>query len=127
MTRRVRSVPRINIGSRLRELREAKGLSQYVLANRTGLLRCNIWRMEKGRFIPGLETLETLARALEVDLYQLFLEGGTEQPTSDLGKPSILGAERRKQFKTLKNLGKRDRKLLLDLAQKMASKNQTIG
>jgi transcriptional regulator with XRE-family HTH domain len=117
----------MDIGKRLRELRETKGLSQYVIAERTGILRCNIWRMEKGRFIPGLETLETLARALEVDLYELFLEDDAEQPASGLGKLSMRGAERCIQFETLKKLDKRDRQLLLGLAQKMASKNEPAG
>lgn len=114
----------MDIGKRLRELRVAKGWSQYAIAERTGILRCNIWRIEKGQFIPGLETLATLARALEIDLYELFLEGDREKRAHGLTKLSVLREERRTQFETLKRLDKRDRRLLLDLAQKMASKNQ---
>lgn len=55
------------IADRLRELRENKKRSQGDIEKRTGLLRCYISR--------AIETLEKLARALEVPLYQLFYDG----------------------------------------------------
>ena len=61
------------IGDRLRELRETKKLSQGDIEKRTGLLRCYISRVENGHTVPAIETLEKLARALEIPLYQLFL------------------------------------------------------
>jgi transcriptional regulator with XRE-family HTH domain len=66
------------IGDRLRELREEKKLSQGDVEKRTGLLRCYISRVENGHTVPAVETLEKLARAFEVPLYQLFYEG--EEP-----------------------------------------------
>jgi transcriptional regulator with XRE-family HTH domain len=63
------------IGERLREMREEKKLSQGDIEKRTGLLRCYISRVENGHTVPAIETLEKLARALEVPLYQLFYEG----------------------------------------------------
>ena len=63
------------IGDRLRELREEKSLSQGDIEKRTGLLRCYISRVENGHTVPAIETLEKMARALEVPLYQLFYEG----------------------------------------------------
>src|SRR6202795_4854066 len=71
------------IGDRLREMREEKKLSQGDIEKRTGLLRCYISRVENGHTVPAIETLEKLARALEVPLYQLFYDG--EEP-SDLPK-----------------------------------------
>jgi transcriptional regulator with XRE-family HTH domain len=38
-------------------------------------LRCYISRVENGHTVPAIETLEKMARALEVPLYQLFYEG----------------------------------------------------
>jgi len=67
------------IGDRLRALREEKKLSQGDIEKRTGLLRCYISRVENGHTVPAIETLEKLARALEVPLYQLFYDG-EEQP-----------------------------------------------
>src|SRR6476661_2928316 len=63
------------IGNRLKELREAKNLSQGDIEKRTGLLRCYISRVENGHTVPAIETLEKMARALEVPMYKLFYEG----------------------------------------------------
>jgi transcriptional regulator with XRE-family HTH domain len=118
------------ISDRLRELREAKNLSQGDIEKRTGLLRCYISRVENGHTVPAIETLEKLARALEVPLYQLFYDG--EEPpelpallkrkTSDdivwgsSGKDSIYLHKLRKY---LSKTPDSDRKVLLSLAQKM--------
>src|SRR6202790_3706147 len=68
------------IGERLRELREEKKFSQGDIEKRTGLLRCYISRVENGYTVPAIETLEKMARALEVPMYQLFYDG-EEPPT----------------------------------------------
>ncbi len=65
------------ISDRLRKLREGKNLSQGDIEKRTGLLRCYISRVENGHTLPTFETLEKLALALEVPLYQLFYDGET--------------------------------------------------
>jgi transcriptional regulator with XRE-family HTH domain len=52
-------------GDRLREMREAKQLSQGDIEKRTGLLRCYISRVENGHTVPAIETLEKIARALD--------------------------------------------------------------
>ncbi len=66
------------ISGRLRAVREAKNLSQGDIEERTGLLRCYISRVENGHTVPAIETLEKMARALEVPLYQLFYD--SEEP-----------------------------------------------
>src|SRR5438477_12312219 len=71
-------MPRMIIGDCLREMREAKKLSQGDIEKRTGLLRCYISRVENGHTVPAIETLEKMARAFEVPLYQLFYDG--EEP-----------------------------------------------
>ncbi len=63
------------IGNRLKELRESKQLSQGDIEKRTGLLRCYISRVENGHTVPAIETLEKMARALEVPMYRLFHDG----------------------------------------------------
>ena len=72
------------IGDRLRELREAKHLSQGDIEKRTGLLRCYISRVENGHTVPAIETLEKMARALELPLYHLMYDGDKvpEAPTA---------------------------------------------
>ncbi|MGA9055442.1 MAG: helix-turn-helix transcriptional regulator [Terriglobia bacterium] len=63
------------IAARLRLLREVKGMSQGDVEHRTGLLRCYISRVENGHTVPTLETLQRLAEALDVPLYELFYSG----------------------------------------------------
>jgi transcriptional regulator with XRE-family HTH domain len=59
-------------GDRLRELREQKNLSQGDIEKRTGLVRCYISRVENEHTVPAVATLERLARAFDVPMYQLF-------------------------------------------------------
>jgi transcriptional regulator with XRE-family HTH domain len=68
------------IGDRLRALREEKKLSQGDIEKKTGLLRCYISRIENGHTVPAIETLEKMARALEIPMYRLFYDG-EEPPT----------------------------------------------
>ena len=119
------------ISDRLRELREGKKLSQGDIEKRTGLLRCYISRVENGHTVPVIETLEKLARALEVPLYQLFYEGDEppklpnllKRKTSDdivWGSSGKQAVYFHKLIKCLSKAGDPDRKLLLAMAQKMA-------
>jgi transcriptional regulator with XRE-family HTH domain len=119
------------IGDRLRELREQKQLSQGDIEKRTGLLRCYISRVENGHTVPAIETLEKLARAMEVPLYQLFYDGEEPPKVPNLpqrktaddiawgnsGKDAkILGQFRRLLAKT----DDKNQRILLYMAQKMA-------
>ena len=119
------------IGDRLRELREGKKLSQGDIEKRTGLLRCYISRVENGHTVPAIETLEKLARALEVPLYQLFYEGDeppklpnllTRKTADDIvwGSSGKQAVYLHKLRKCLSKAGDADRKLILAMAQKLA-------
>ena len=121
------------IGDRLRELREEKKFSQGEVEKRTGLLRCYISRVENGHTIPAVETLEKMARALEVPMYRLFYDG--EKPpkpptlpkgkTADdhgwgsKGKDARLLANFRRVFSRMEES---DRGLVLYMAKKMAGR-----
>ncbi|HXY23311.1 MAG TPA: helix-turn-helix domain-containing protein [Candidatus Acidoferrum sp.] len=63
------------ISERLRSIRQEKQISQGELERRTGLKRCYISRVENGHTIPSIDTLEKLARAMEIPLYQIFYDG----------------------------------------------------
>ena len=65
----------MNIGDRLRDIREMKNQSQKEMERRTGLLRSYLSRVENGHTVPTIETLEKMAQALEVPLFQFFYEG----------------------------------------------------
>lgn len=119
------------IGDRLRELREAKKLSQGDVEKRTGLLRCYVSRVENGHTVPAVETLEKFARALEVPLYQLFYGGDEppvlpESPGRKTANESAWGSRGKdarmlaKLRKLLARMSDSDRQLLLYAAQRMA-------
>ena len=52
----------------LQEARRCAGLSQRELAARAGTSQSAIARIERGRQIPSLETLQRLLRACDLDL-----------------------------------------------------------
>jgi transcriptional regulator with XRE-family HTH domain len=121
------------IGDRIRALRETKELSQGDIEKRTGLLRCYISRVENGHTVPAIETIEKLARALEVPMYQLFYDGEEPPELPRLPKRrsaddivwGTAGKEARFLNRLRRLLGKieePDRKLLLYMAQKLASR-----
>src|SRR5580698_10561167 len=78
------------IGDRLKELREAKELSQGDIEKRTGLLRCYISRVENNHTVPAIETLEKMARAMEIELYQLFFESNGKPQELNLPKSAAV-------------------------------------
>lgn len=122
------------IANRLKKLREEKKLSQGDVEKRTGLLRCYISRVENAHTVPSIETLERLAEALEVPLYELFYDGDGVPPLPHLSKRRTtqelaLDVESEKElrfFEKVKQLlgriNERDRRLLLYMAQKLASR-----
>jgi transcriptional regulator with XRE-family HTH domain len=121
------------IGDRLRELREGKKLSQGDVEKRTGLLRCYISRVENGHTVPAIETLEKLARALEVPLYQLFYDGDKPPQLPNLlkrktaddiawGSSGKQAVYLRSLIKCLSKTTEADRKLLLSFAQKVGTR-----
>src|SRR5260370_21434796 len=122
------------IGKRLRELREEKKLSQSDIEKRTGLLRCYISRVENGHTVPAVETLEKMARALELPLYHLMYDGDKtpEAPIAiasngDRSQTWGRGGKEARYLQKLRRLGSNmhanDRKLLLHMVQKMARGN----
>ena len=121
------------IGERIRLLRETKKLSQGDIEKRTGLLRCYISRVENGHTVPAIETLEKLARAMEVPLYQLFYDGEeppelpnlTKRKSADDIAWGATGKDARYLGRFRRLLGRieeGDRRLLLYMAQKMAGR-----
>lgn len=122
------------IGTRLRKLREDKDFSQGDIEKRTGLLRCYISRVENGHTVPSIETLERLAAALEIPLYQLFYEGDGPPPLPNLSKRQTteelamdVGNEKDLRFfekvrRVVSRISEKDRQLLLYMAQKLASR-----
>lgn len=60
------------IGKRIQELRELQNLSQQDLAAKINYDKSNMSRLESGRNNMTVVTLEKVAKALNVDLIELF-------------------------------------------------------
>ena len=119
------------IGERLRVLRDEKKLSQGDIEKKTGLLRCYISRVENGHTVPAIETLEKMARALEIPMYKLFYDGEEPPKFPNLLKRKSAddivwgnsGKDARMLAKFCRLFGRMkedDRKVLFFMAQKMA-------
>lgn len=112
------------IGSRIREIRKAQGLTQREVAERGGMLPAYVSRVEHNHSTPSVESLETFARALGVPLYALFKDEAfarelqTQKPEpgrqENIIPPRLLCV--------LAKLNRRSRLLLLDLADGLAIK-----
>jgi transcriptional regulator with XRE-family HTH domain len=61
------------LGDRLRAVRKQRKLSQGDIEKRTGVFRCYISRVENGYSVPGVQTLEKLAMALDMSLYEFLV------------------------------------------------------
>ena len=119
----------MDIGTKLRELREERGWSQEEIEVKTGLLRCYTSRVENGHTIPSLQTLEKLARAFEIPMYMLFFDGdgkpkplrirndGASRPAGKPAQESDMIVELQRRFAKMNT---KDRNYLIWLAAKLA-------
>jgi DNA-binding XRE family transcriptional regulator len=62
----------VNIGERLRELREARNISMRTLATRSGLSANALSMIERGRASPSVSTLYKLSDALGISITSFF-------------------------------------------------------
>lgn len=121
----------MDIGGNLRLWREEKKLSQGDIEKRTGLLRCYISRVENGHTVPSVETLEKMACALDMSLYQLLFTGGQESLSSEqeaqIGWGSFGQSARYwgKLKNALNRMSQDERELILYLTQKLASRKRS--
>lgn len=73
-------VPSIDVGHRLRELRQERGKSMRALARSSGLSTNALSMIERGRTSPSVSTLYKLADALEVPITAFFRSEPARQP-----------------------------------------------
>lgn len=59
------------IGQRIKELREAKGLSFRQLAELSGVNHANIYKMEKGELNPSIGVLTRILEPLGANIHLL--------------------------------------------------------
>lgn len=113
-------------------MRESKSLTQGDLEQRTGLFRSYTSRVENGHSVPSIATLERYARALEIPVYRFFYDGNQppKNPRLSAGKTAAewgaRGNDRRELrlfARLLSQLDDRNRRLLMEMATRMANRN----
>jgi transcriptional regulator with XRE-family HTH domain len=60
------------LGERIQKLRKEKGITQEELASMTSLDRVSIGYIEQGIRAPKLRTLLAIAKALKIEVKELF-------------------------------------------------------
>ncbi len=73
------------IGSRLRELRKERGLTQAELARQIGIQQSDLSRMEKGEYRVSLDNLFKILGVFDLDLADFF--GGQQATTEQERQP----------------------------------------
>ncbi len=80
----------LQVATAVRDLRHVRNLSQRQLAARMGVPRTYISKIENGKAMPTLSSLDRLARALKVDIAALLRDANTRHRD----EPAVLTADR---------------------------------
>jgi transcriptional regulator with XRE-family HTH domain len=73
----------VDIGEKIKQLREEKDWAQQELADKTGISRPTISQIENGMVhSPSADNLIKIANALEVDVNELFVAAGYQVSAS---------------------------------------------
>jgi transcriptional regulator with XRE-family HTH domain len=83
------------VATRLRELREAQGLSLRGLARRAGVTTEMVSRAEKNSKTPSVNTLARLCQGLGVSLAEFFGGEGARKPAKVEGGLALTGVDER--------------------------------
>ena len=115
------------VGERLRAIRESKNMSQGDIERKTGLLRCYISRVENGHTVPAIETLEKMAHAMDIPLYQIFYDDERKEPEKlNLPHAAILKLNRKdgvivsRLSRLIPRMDEKNKTLLVNIAVKLA-------
>jgi transcriptional regulator with XRE-family HTH domain len=117
----IKDVARI-FAENVAKYRKKKGLSQYDLADLSGISRRMIGHYESEGIIPPADRLQALADSLEIPVYKLFKQPGTDQsPETDLAD---IDPRSVKKLRDILSLPADDRGDLYRILNKMLRKNQ---
>jgi transcriptional regulator with XRE-family HTH domain len=108
-------------GTRIHDLRKIKSLSQQDLAKKIGVHFTNLGKYERDEAIPSADTLNKLAKALDVT--SDYLLNGTVQ---DKANNTIKDQELLMQFKKIEKLPNDKKKLLLEFIDSFVIKSNLM-
>ena len=102
------------IGKRIRDIRIQSGITQEKVAELSGVSSNFISQIERGRNKCSLETIYSLSKALNINLYELFKFSST--------KPSAKDNYAKRIEMLLNNLNDKDKNLVLEITTDVYSK-----
>ena len=93
------------LGLRIRELRKKNNFTQEQLAEKIGIEIPSLSNIENGKNYPNSETIEKIARGLDVQVFELFMVEHLQETNADkmLEELNIL---LKKDYKLLKTIYK---------------------
>lgn len=106
----------VRFGRRVRELRLSSGLTQEQLAKAAGLDAKHIGVIERGKKASSFGAVARLAKALHVDIHELFVpdgQSGTATPKrgSSSQSPSLRNVPKRELERLVEDLAARIQRL----------------
>jgi transcriptional regulator with XRE-family HTH domain len=102
------------VGSRIRELRKGRRLTQMELSEKIGVAQSDLSRMEQGEYKVGLDTLFKILQVFELKMGEFF--GETEEPATE---------EARQVMEDFRNLSEEAQKEVRDFV--LFKKSQETG
>jgi transcriptional regulator with XRE-family HTH domain len=81
----------INVGQRLKEIRERLGVSQREIARRSGQSSGAVSAIELGKVSPSVETLKRLLDCLDISLADFFAPEGSSPSSAFFGPDDMIG------------------------------------
>ena len=71
----------MDVGKAIRDLRMKAGYSQDKLVVKTGISRSQLYFIESGRCVPRIETMEKIAKVLNMRVSDIIIYAETQYPT----------------------------------------------
>ena len=106
------------VGSRIRELRKGRHLTQTELSERIGIAQSDLSRMEQGEYKVGLDTLFKILQVFDLKMGEFFGEtetpemAGSRELVADFQELSADAQREVRDFVRFKKLQEREEKTL---------------
>ncbi len=108
----------IFVGSKIRQLRKERSLTQATLAEQIGVQQSDLCRMENGEYKVSLDTLFKILAVFGIGIGEFFREG--QELSSE-------GAHEREFLRLFQNLGPQARTEVLDFMRYKAIRRADTG
>lgn len=80
----------MHIGEKIKSIRLKKNMSRKDIAKKSGISEISIRKYEKGERNPKLENIKNIARALNVNIYELIKDENLEESLKQISSDAIL-------------------------------------